>query len=69
MTVQRGSEEFRLKSWKNQVVARPAVLMATADIYVNKENQKDKDKLRQCEQALARDSFQLFAGLQGASLC
>ena len=42
--------------------ARPAVLMAFGDIYGKLENER---KIPQLEQALARDCFQVFAGVQG----
>ena len=46
-------------------VARPDVLVATADIYAPAEN---RDKIAELEQALARDNFHLFAGFQGATM-
>ena len=41
--------------------ARPAVLMALGDMYGTFENHK----IPQLEEALARDYFQVFAGVQG----
>ena len=41
--------------------ARPAVLMALGDMYGTFENHK----IPELEQALARDYFQVFAGVQG----
>ena len=46
-------------------VARPDVLVAVADIYASKAN---RDKIPEVEQALARDNFHLFAGVQGATM-
>ena len=42
--------------------ARPAVLMALGDIYGEWENRR---KIPQLELSLARDHFQVFAGVQG----
>ena len=46
-------------------VARPDVLVAVADIFAPSEN---RDKIPELEQALARDNFHLFAGVQGATM-
>ena len=60
MTVGNWNEETLAKK---QFVARPDVLLTAGDIYVENE-----DQIPQLEQALARDSFQVFAGLQGATI-
>ena len=39
--------------------------MAAADIYTSPEKE---EKMAECEQALARDSFQVFAGFKGATM-
>ena len=63
------SESVTVGNWneetlaKKQFVARPDVLLTAGDIYVENE-----DQIPQLEQALARDSFQVFAGLQGATI-
>ena len=62
--LQFGSDEPHLSQKQITVVARPDVLMAVADLYVNLEY---TDKRPECEQALARENFHLFAGLQGAT--
>ena len=41
------------------------MLVALADIYAREEN---RDKVPEVEQALARDNFHLFAGVQGATM-
>ena len=46
--------------------ARPAVLVAAAHIYLKKGNEAN-GKIAECEQALARDNFQVFAGCRGAT--
>ena len=50
---------------KKQFVARPDVLIAAADIYITRRNKEKKQEMRQ---ALARNHFQVFAGLQGATM-
>ena len=50
---------------RSKSVVRPDVLMAAADIYTNPEKE---EKMAECEQALARDSFQVFAGFKGATM-
>ena len=59
---QMGDSESATLSSKKQLFARPAVLMVVANIYGKFEN---RHKIPQLEQVLARDSFQVFAGLQG----
>ena len=59
---QMGDSESAVLLSKKQVFARPAVLLAVADIYGKFEN---RHKIPQLEQALARDCFQVFAGVQG----
>ena len=41
------------------------MLVAVADIFAPSEN---RDKIPELKQALARDNFHLFAGLQGATM-
>ena len=57
-----GNSESAALSSKKQLFARPAVLMALADIHTDP---KLEDQIPQLEQALARDCFQVFAGVQG----
>ena len=47
---------------KKQLAARPDVILTFADLYYNSTND---DKVPELEEALARDNFQLFAGVQG----
>ena len=52
-------------SWVRSKPARPAVLKAAADMYVNSRN---RDKIPELTHALAEDQFQLFSGVQGATM-
>ena len=59
---QMGDSESAALSSKKQLFARPAVLRAVATIYMTAKN---RHRIPQLEQVLARDCRQAFAGLQG----
>ena len=59
---QMGENESAALSSKKELLARPAVFVALADIHTDS---KLRDQIPQLEQALARDCFQVFAGVQG----
>ena len=64
--LQKSSVRVKNGLWaRANSVVRPDVLRAAADIYLTKEKY---DALAECEQALARDCFQIFAGFQGATM-
>ena len=67
-TTSKGSSSWKAEAFVAQLVQlvrpeTPDVLMAAADIYTSPEK---RQKMAECEQALARDSFQVFAGFKCA---